>query len=93
MNKLIELWRALWRPSASLSLGALALGGFVFGILFWGGFNWAVELTNTEAFCIGCHEMRNNVYAEYKKRSISTTAPGCARSAPTATFPRRGAPK
>jgi cytochrome c-type protein NapC len=22
--------------------------------------------TNTEAFCIGCHEMRENVYAEYK---------------------------
>ena len=22
--------------------------------------------TNTEEFCIGCHEMRDNVYAEYK---------------------------
>ena len=25
-----------------------------------------VAWTNTEAFCIGCHEMKNNVYAEYK---------------------------
>jgi nitrate/TMAO reductase-like tetraheme cytochrome c subunit len=22
--------------------------------------------TNTEEFCIGCHEMRDNVYAEFK---------------------------
>ena len=67
MNKLVELWRCLWRPATSLSVGVLTIGGFVFGILFWGGFNWAVELSNSEAFCISCHEMRNNVYAEYKE--------------------------
>ena len=67
MNKLVELWRCLWRPAASLSVGVLTIGGFVFGILFWGGFNWAVELSNSEAFCISCHEMRDNVYAEYKE--------------------------
>lgn len=67
MNKLVELWRCLWRPAASLSVGVLTIGGFVFGILFWGGFNWAVELSNSEAFCISCHEMRANVYAEYKE--------------------------
>lgn len=39
--------------------------GTVFGILFWGGFNWGVEATNTEKFCISCHEMRDNVYKEY----------------------------
>jgi hypothetical protein len=22
--------------------------------MFWGGFNWALELTNTESFCISC---------------------------------------
>ena len=36
------------------------------GVIFWGGFNTALEVTNTEKFCIGCHEMRDNVYAEYK---------------------------
>ncbi|KAG1239854.1 hypothetical protein G6F68_018228 [Rhizopus microsporus] len=25
-----------------------------------------MELTNTEKFCTGCHEMRDNVYAELK---------------------------
>lgn len=39
---------------------------FVFGIIFWGGFNTAMEATNTMPFCISCHEMENNVYEEYK---------------------------
>ena len=59
------------RPSrgflARFSLGTLVVGGFVLGILFWGGFNTAVEWTNSEKFCISCHEMHDNVYAEYKQ--------------------------
>ena len=41
-------------------------GAFAAGILFWGGFNTAMEATNTMPFCISCHEMRENVYEEYK---------------------------
>ena len=57
-------WVVLWRASRFFSLGFLTIVAFTCGILFWGGFNTALELTNTERFCIGCHEMRNNVYAE-----------------------------
>ncbi len=39
---------------------------FVAGIIFWGGFNTAMEATNTLTFCISCHEMKNNVYREYQ---------------------------
>jgi cytochrome c-type protein NapC len=42
------------------------LGLFSAGIIFWGGFNTAMEYTNTEKFCISCHEMKDNVYAEYQ---------------------------
>lgn len=59
-----RLWRFLWRPSGTLSVAVLLLAGTIFGILFWGGFHWAVELSNTEKFCISCHEMRDNPYAE-----------------------------
>ena len=52
------------RRSWTRTLGILVVGG-VLGVLFWGGFNWTVELTNTETFCISCHEMKNNVYEEY----------------------------
>jgi cytochrome c-type protein NapC len=50
-------------------MGATVAAGLVFftaGIIFWGGFNTAMEATNTMEFCIGCHEMENNVYEEYK---------------------------
>ncbi|RLA06315.1 MAG: cytochrome C552 [Gammaproteobacteria bacterium] len=47
-----------------------SLGGafiiFFAGIIFWGGFNTSMEATNTMGFCIGCHEMEDNVYQEYK---------------------------
>lgn len=57
-------WKVIRRPSVHYSLGFLTMGGFTMGIMFWGGFNTALEFTNTEEFCTGCHEMRENVYAE-----------------------------
>lgn len=59
-----RFWELVSRPSRTLSLGFLTLGGFVCGVIFWGGFNTAMEFTNTEEFCIACHEMRDNVYEE-----------------------------
>lgn len=59
-------WRTIRRPTVHFSLGFLTVGGFVAGIVFWGAFNTALEVTNTEAFCTGCHEMRDNVFAELK---------------------------
>ncbi len=64
-NALTRAWKAFSSPARTTSLGALViLGGFL-GVLFWGGFNWAMEMTNTETFCISCHEMKENVYDEY----------------------------
>ncbi|CAG1018149.1 cytochrome c nitrite reductase small subunit [Burkholderiaceae bacterium] len=57
-------WTVLRRPSVHFSLGFLTIVGFIAGNLFWGGFNTALEFANTEKFCIGCHEMRDNVYKE-----------------------------
>ena len=62
-----RLWATLKKPSSKYSLLAIASVAFVFGIVFWGGFNTAMEATNKLEFCIGCHEMRDNVYVEYKE--------------------------
>ena len=62
-----RLWNFLGKPSAKYSLLGLLVVGFVGGIIFWGGFNTAMEATNTLEFCTGCHEMRDNVYQEYKE--------------------------
>jgi cytochrome c-type protein NapC len=59
-----RMWTAMRTPSVHYSLGFLTLGGFLCGIMFWGGFNTALEATNTETFCTGCHEMRDNVFAD-----------------------------
>ena len=79
-----KYWVTLSTPSKVFSLGFLTIGGFIAGILFWGGFNTALELTNTETFCTSCHEMRDNVYAElqptihYTNRSgVRATCPDC----------------
>src|SRR3954469_25854124 len=62
----LELWHVLRLPSSVFSLGILVMAGFFAGIVFWGGFNTALELTNTEKFCTSCHEMRENVFEELK---------------------------
>lgn len=46
--------------------GGLLLGGVVVGAGLLGTFNWAMERSNAESFCISCHEMRENVYQELK---------------------------
>ena len=80
INSILE---KLKHPSAA-SLGSLLIGGFVAGIVFWGGFNTAMEATNTETFCISCHEMEENVYKEYQdtihysnRTGVRATCPDC----------------
>lgn len=62
-----RIWIFLKSPSAKYSLIGIASIAFFAGILFWGGFNTGMEATNRLEFCIGCHEMRDTVYQEYKK--------------------------
>lgn len=64
---LLDAWNILAKPSVHFSLGFLTLAGFIAGVVFWGGFNTALEVANTEEFCISCHEMRENVYVELQE--------------------------
>jgi cytochrome c-type protein NapC len=73
--------------SRKILLGTTLGTGLIFmiiGVVFWGGFNWSLEMTNTEEFCIGCHEMEENVYQEYKqtvhysnRSGVRATCPDC----------------
>ena len=81
---LCGIWQAMKKPSVKYSLGALLIVGFISGILFWGAFNTAMEMTNTEEFCISCHEMEDNVFAEYQqtihysnRTGVRATCPDC----------------
>lgn len=70
------VWSALWRPSARFGLATLIIAGGIAGIIFWGAFNWAMEISNTEAFCVSCHEMRDNVFKELKQTVHFTNRTG-----------------
>lgn len=82
-----RIWLLVSRPAATLSLGFLTLGGFVGGVLFWGGFNTALEVTNTEQFCISCHEMRDNVYEELTRTVHFSNRSGVRASCPDCHVP------
>lgn len=76
IRKIQYIWNVLRRPSMHLSLGFLVIGSFVAGVVFWGGFNTAMEATNTMEFCTGCHEMRDNVYPELQRTIHFTNRTG-----------------
>ncbi|MCP4874158.1 MAG: Denitrification system component NirT [Gammaproteobacteria bacterium] len=62
-------WRKLWQPPGARYWLGIPAGGFMMfavGIVFWGGFNTAMELTSTLGFCTSCHEM-TPVYEEYQQ--------------------------
>ena len=84
VDKARGFWTLLSTPSRYFSLGFLTFGGFIAGIVFWGAFNTGLELTNTEAFCTSCHEMRDNVFQEIKptihytnRSGVRATCPDC----------------
>ena len=66
-----KMWKVVREryPSRGKAI-AFVLAGFLGVVLVSGALVVAgaagLAWTNTEAFCIGCHEMRDNVYAEFK---------------------------
>ncbi len=81
-------WTMLRTPSAKYSLLGLLVVGFFAGIIFWGGFNTALEQTNRLEFCIGCHEMRDTVYQEYKQTIHYSNRTGVRAICPDCHVPR-----
>jgi cytochrome c-type protein NapC len=88
-----RIWRGFWSPAKALSLGFLLIFGIALGVAGWGGFNWALEITNTEEFCISCHEMRDNVYAEYEGSIHQYNASGVRATCPDCHVPKEWGPK
>jgi nitrate/TMAO reductase-like tetraheme cytochrome c subunit len=73
---------------ATLSALLLLALGVAAGILFWGGFNTALEYTNRMEFCVSCHEMRDTVYEEYKTTVHYKNASGVQATCADCHVPR-----
>ena len=64
MIKLIKKFWTWFKTPSRIGIGFLIIISAIGGILFWGGFNVALEHTNTEEFCSSCH--MNDVVPEYR---------------------------
>lgn len=94
MIKLIQrIWHWFWGPTSRFAWGLIVLVGFVGGIIFWGGFNTAMEATNTLEFCVSCHEMDQLVYQEYKESVHYKNASGVRAICSDCHVPHAWGPK
>ena len=66
----MKAWESLRNRCATCARTTLVGGTLLIVLLVGGGLMVAgaagLAWTNTEKFCIGCHEMKDNVYAEFK---------------------------
>ncbi|OLQ72807.1 cytochrome c-type protein NapC [Photobacterium proteolyticum] len=84
----------IWfRKPSHFAIGSILTVGIVVGVVFWGGFNTAMEMTNQEDFCISCHEMENNVYQEYVGTIHYNNRSGVRATCPDCHVPKEWVPK
>ncbi len=81
-------WRCQWREVTLCTGGVL----MAMGVIFWGGFNTALEATNSLGFCLSCHEMRDNIYPEYRQSPHYRNASGVRATCPDCHVPRDWGP-
>jgi len=82
-----SFWTWLWERPARRWLLGIPVGAFLAlgaGAAGWITFEAALHVSNTEAFCISCHEMKDNVYAEFvgtihdkNRTGVRATCPDC----------------
>ncbi|MCD0501421.1 NapC/NirT family cytochrome c [Bordetella petrii] len=90
--KPIKWISTLPRRAWALAFSGLGLA-FAAGVVFWGGFNTVMEWTNTEAFCISCHEMKQNVYQEYRNTVHYSNRTGVRAVCSDCHVPKEWGPK
>lgn len=88
-----RLWRWFWSPTARFGWGAIFFVGGFAGILFWGGFNWAMESTNSPEFCLSCHEMADNVGEEWMRSAHYSNPSGVRATCSDCHVPKEWLPK
>lgn len=96
MSKIKNTWNSLWVVSSKKWMLGLPVGAvvmFFVGIIAWNAFNTVLEATNTEEFCIGCHEMKNTAYKEYKDTVHFKNNSGVKASCPDCHVPKPFIPK
>lgn len=69
----------LWRRSKAWWMVGIPLGGilmFLVGNAIWASFEAVLQYTNSLEFCTSCHEMKDNMLAEYRESPHYKNASG-----------------
>ena len=87
-------WRKrLLSPSPTHSVLALVGIGLLLGVLGVIAFDTTMHATSTESFCISCHEMEDNAYAQLQKTSHYNNATGVRPTCSDCHVPQEFVPK
>lgn len=86
-------WQRLRRPSARHSVLGLLLIGALIGGAGVVAFDAALHVTSTEAFCISCHEIEDNAFAQLQKTTHYNNSSGVRATCSDCHVPRAFLPK
>ncbi|HEU4590189.1 MAG TPA: NapC/NirT family cytochrome c [Steroidobacteraceae bacterium] len=87
---------SLWSKPRRRWLLGIPLGGFLLlglGALGWAAFDSTLHYTNSLTFCTSCHEMRDNMLAEYQRSPHYKNAAGVRAICSDCHVPRAFFPK
>lgn len=89
-----QSWRKkMLRPSASHSILALLVVGSILGVVAVLTFDTAMHAISTEKYCISCHEMRDNPYAQLQNTTHFKNASGVRPTCSDCHLPREFVPR
>jgi cytochrome c-type protein NapC len=96
MNKIKSMFSRYWaamRARSTISVGAVAIFFFLAGIAYMRLFDWTMAVTNTEQFCISCHEMEDHVYPSYQESIHYSNRSGVRATCPDCHVPHKWSDK
>ena len=88
-----RLIKKLRQPAIHWSLGSLLLIGTAIGVVLTISFNASLHATSTEAFCLSCHEMKDNPYVMLQNTSHFENRTGVRPTCSDCHLPREFVPK
>jgi cytochrome c-type protein NapC len=88
-----SLLQTIRSPSSRYALGTLVCVGLVLGAVGVVGFDYSMEATSTDEFCISCHELEDNAYQEFIGTSHHTNKTGKQAQCKDCHVPKEFFPK
>jgi cytochrome c-type protein NapC len=88
-----SVWKKLTSPTSRYPLGALLVVGALLGALGVLGFNYSMAATNTDEFCVSCHELADNALVEFQGTSHDVNRTGVSATCGDCHVPQQLFPK